>query len=178
MALLIVPNLAHLHPGKTALIDPAFWTPEQLAIRGFETTTMGEINPRWVTTPPDFNPNAATVSSGEAQIRNERRTPFSWAGNVQAKGESALRMSFAYFPGWEVLIDGRPGAAEPSTPNGLINVTVPAGDHRVEVFWTRSTPRWIGEGISLASLAILAMVVLLRRGRGLAGDGSPGFGTG
>ena len=52
----------------------------------------------------------------------------------------ALLMSSTYFRGWQVRTDG---AAQPSVPNGLINIAVPVGDHRVEVWWGPSTPRCI-----------------------------------
>ena len=64
MALLIVPNLSHLHSKQLVDVDPAFWTPQQLAIRGFETTTMSEVTPRWIAGLPAYSPVAATVHIG------------------------------------------------------------------------------------------------------------------
>ena len=48
LALLIVPNLSHLHSKQLVDVDLNFWTPEQLSLRGFETTTMAEVTPRWM----------------------------------------------------------------------------------------------------------------------------------
>ncbi len=38
-----------------------------------------------------------------------------------------------YFPGWQAAIDGTPVELHPSDPHGLINFTVPAGDHRIDL---------------------------------------------
>ncbi len=163
MALLIVPNLSHLRAGRTAEVDLAFWGPRDLAIRGIETTTMGEVTPRWMPAVPPYNSKAAWVADGDAQLRDVERTPFSWVGEVTGKGASRVRLSTAYFPGWSARIDGRPGEIAPGAGTGLIDVAVPAGEHRVEVSFGRSSARRLGEGISLA--AIVLGVTLFRRMR-------------
>jgi uncharacterized membrane protein len=158
IALLVAPNLAHLAPGRTTDIDPAAWTPRQLAIRGFETTTMGEITPRWMAAVPPYNPVAASVVSGDAQVRETVRTPFAWSGDVAAKAPSRLQMAIAYYPGWTARVDGRPVEVAPSA-GGLIGLDVPPGEHQVAVSWGRSGARRLGEAISLLALAALAIGV-------------------
>ena len=102
MALLIVPNLSHLHSKQSVDVDLTFWTPQQLSMRGFETTTMAEATPRWMTGLPSYTPVAATVLSGDAEIRRPGRAPFSWSSPVTAKVPSTIEMNTAWFPGWEV----------------------------------------------------------------------------
>ena len=90
LALLIVPNLPHLRPPRIADVDLAFWTPHELAVRGFESTTLGEVTPRWMTAVPPYEPRAAAVVSGDAVTQEIGRTPFSWSGKVQARTESRV----------------------------------------------------------------------------------------
>src|SRR6185369_10156666 len=85
MTLLIVPNLSHLHSKQLVDVDLAFWTPQQLSMRGFETTTMAEATPRWMVGLPQYTPVAATVLSGDAEIRRPGRSPFSWSSPVIGK---------------------------------------------------------------------------------------------
>src|SRR5262249_7252719 len=134
------------------------WTPRQLSIRGFETTTLGEVTPRWMPVVPPYNPAAASVVSGDAQVRETARTPFSWSGQVAAKTASRLQMAIAYYPGWTVRVDGRPFEITPS-PSGLMELPLPAGEHQVAVSWGRSGARRLGETISLVALAVLAIGV-------------------
>jgi uncharacterized membrane protein len=164
LALLIVPNLSHLHSKQAVDVDLTFWTPQQLSIRGFETTTMGELTPRWIAGLPSYDPAAATVLAGDAAIRRPERTPLFWSSPVHSTVASTIEMNTAWFPGWEVRVDGRPVPAGPGKPSGLITFQVPAGEHFVEVQYGRTTPEKEAAGISIAAL-ILA-IVLARRSSG------------
>ena len=175
LALLIVPNLPHLRPPRIADVDLAFWTPHEFAARGFESTTLGEVTPRWMTAVPPYEPRAAAVVSGDAATQEIGRTPFSWSGRVQARTESRVRMSIAYYPGWSVRVEDvprrrsrRPAAGWSSSP------AVAAGDHAVEVSWGRSPARRLGEGISLLALARTALVPAFLRRHRVAATGRNG----
>ncbi len=158
MALLIAPNLSHLHSKQLVDVDLNFWTPQQLSLRGFETTTMAEATPRWMTGLPAYTPVAATVLSGDAEIRHPGRTPFSWTSPVNAKVASTIEINTAWFPGWEVRVDGQQAPAGPGTPSGLITFQIPPGEHLVEVHYGRTPPEKLAAGISIAAL-ILAIVL-------------------
>jgi uncharacterized membrane protein len=162
LALLIVPNLTHLQPGRTAEVDPAFWTPQRLAQTGFETTTMREITPRWMETVPPYNPKAAEVAAGDAQIRNDRREPFRYSAQIVARSESRIRVSKAWFPGWTLRIDGLPAEAGPSA-DGMVEFTLPAGTYGIELAFGRSPARHLGESISLLAAAAMALYAIVRR---------------
>lgn len=67
----------------------------------------------------------------------------------------AARFNTFYFPGWLATVDGEPVAITPTVPYGLISVAVPAGEHRLEV-WFGSTPvRRLANGLSISSLLLL-----------------------
>ncbi|MBS1858592.1 MAG: glycosyltransferase family 39 protein [Acidobacteria bacterium] len=165
MGLVIVPNLAHLHSRQAVDVDLSFWTPEQLALRGFETTTMGEVEPRWIPALPAYRPAAAEVLSGDAAIERQRREPFAWSSAVRASVASNIEMNTAWFPGWEVLVDGRRVPAEPDRSTGLITFTVPPGVHVVEARYGRTGTEKAAAGISIGAL----MLMLVLAGRELAG---------
>jgi len=156
MALLIVPNLTHLAAGRTVDVDLASWTPQKLAARGFETTTMGEVTPRWMQIMPPYN-FGPPVAVSNKQVRDVVRTPFSWSGQVDGPLASRLQFKTAYYPGWSARIDGRPAEIAPGT-FGWIELPIPPGDHQVAIGWGRSGARWLGEMISLLALALLVLV--------------------
>ena len=155
LALLVAPNLSHLRAGSTDAVDPLFWTPAELARTGFETTTLGELTPRWMTTRPPYDKRNAVVVMGRAQLRETQRTPFHWRGEVTADAPSTIQMRIAYYPGWTVHVDGRQIAPEASVPWGLLTFHVMPGTHRIEVDWENTPPRIAGNAISLVSLALL-----------------------
>ena len=173
MALLIVPNLSHLHSRQLVDVDLAFWTPQQLAMRGFETTTMAEVTPRWMTGLPAYTPAAATVLSGDAEIRRPARTPFAWSSPISAKVPSTIEMNTAWFPGWEVRVDGQPAPAGPGAPSGLIVFQVPAGEHLVDVRYGRTAAEKVAAGISLAALILAMLLACLAAGKPKRGNLPP-----
>ena len=160
LALLIVPNLSHLHSKQLVDVDLRVWSPLQLAVSGFETTTMSEVTPRWVTRQPAYYGTAARVLSGEARIERPGRTPFSWSSPVSAGVASTIEMQTAWFPGWEVRVDGRPVTAGPGGASGLITFQVPAGEHIVNVEYGRTDTEKAAAGIGIGAL-ILAIALAL-----------------
>jgi uncharacterized membrane protein len=160
LALLIVPNLSHLHTKAMVDVDPYYWTPEQLSLRGFETTTMAEVTPKWMVALPAYTPAAARVLSGEAEIQSPARTPLYWTSKVAAKVASTVEMSTAWFPGWEARVEGQPVNAGPGTPSGLITFQVPAGEHTVQVSYGRTTTEKVAAWVSAAALILILGLVL------------------
>jgi hypothetical protein len=157
MTLLIVPNLSHMAPRGLRDVDPAFWTPRSIAARGLEVTTAGEYVPRWVTAAVAYRPRVAAVVEGDADVEQTGRTPVSWSAEVTARRPSAIQLAIAYFPGWQVRIDGLDGNAKPAAGTGQMRFDVPQGEHRVEAQWTRTGLVWLGDGVTLAALAALAL---------------------
>jgi len=153
MGLLMIPNLSHLHPRAYRDVDTAFWTPRQMAVRGWEATMAGEVTPRWVETAPFYNPAAAYVTDGEAQVRQISRTPFSWVGAVSASTAATVGLSTAYYPGWEVRLDGRQVPFYPSPGTGMIRIPVSPGEHRAEAVWRGTAMQRWSQAASLAALA-------------------------
>jgi hypothetical protein len=159
MAALIVPNLPHLAPRGYRDLDLHLWTPAYLATSGFETTSSGEFMPRWMHKLPPFEMQRARVVAGEGTVREQARTPFSWSGSATNRTAATVELSTAYFPGWEVRVDGSVVAASPIEPTGLMRFPVPPGEHSIIAEWKRTPPRYLGNLLSLFSL-LLCMLAL------------------
>ncbi|HLK62042.1 MAG TPA: hypothetical protein VKU19_01285 [Bryobacteraceae bacterium] len=158
MALLIVPNLSHMAARGLRDVDLSFWTPAALASRGLEVTTAGEYVPRWVDVPSPYDARNAIVVDGDADIQRTARTPVSWSARVVARRPSVIQLAISYYPGWQVRIDGVASEAKPTSGSGQIRFDVPPGDHQVEAQWLRTAPVWLGDGLSLLTLATLVVV--------------------
>jgi hypothetical protein len=165
LALLIVPNLSHFHPGRFQDVDLALWTPQQIASRGLWVSQWEEYRPRWIPNFPAYRPRAAEIFASHASISNPRRTPISWTGDVNAPTPSTIQMSIAYFPNWQVHIDGQRATLLPDPSTGLIRFDVPAGEHHVTVEFRRTALLWIGDSTSVLALLILARLAMPVRPR-------------
>lgn len=162
LAFLIAPNLSHLHPNNSLAFDDDLWTPASIARNNVAATNMGEYRPRWMSGWPTYNPHPAEVVAGYATYQQTGKTPISWAASVDASSPATLQLSTAYFPGWNVQIDGKTAGIWPSDPMGLIRFDVPQGRHLV-VATLRRTPALVASDlISLFAFAILVGLVLYR----------------
>jgi hypothetical protein len=137
-------------------------------------TSAGEFVPRWVEKMPD----AWTLTDRFRESEIIPRLQSNPAVNVQnatwglkraeltfsAETATTLVFEWFYFPGWTARLDGEPVAVGPTSPNGLLSLDVPAGEHHLLV---RFGPTPVRRGATLASLATLlvfaAFIVLARR---------------
>lgn len=77
---------------------------------------------------------------------------------VDSSGENQLLVRTAYFPGWQILVDGKRSDFE--VVNGQMKVILPIGEHQVVVKFARTPARILGEVISLISLALLLNLII------------------
>jgi hypothetical protein len=104
-----------------------------------------------------------------------REGPESFAYRVSLPGEAKVLMNVFYFPGWKVYADGRPADFE-ITPQGLMRLALPAGEHIVEARFEDTPVRAASKALSIGGL--LGLLWLLasaapagRKGRGAGGRG-------
>jgi len=100
------------------------------------------------------------------QVEIIRRAAGSLSLNVAAPADGLLVLSEVYYPGWQAVVDGQ------ATPivradYTLRGVPVPAGEHRVEVFYRPVTLVWgaVISGGTLGALVVVGLWVWLRRRR-------------
>ena len=87
--------------------------------------------------------------------------------NVDASTATQATIAAGYSPDWHASLDGK---AVPLTesPQGLLQLDLPAGPHRLKVIFQRDLADYTGLAISLATLlSLLAYGVVRWRGRGI-----------
>jgi hypothetical protein len=105
----------------------------------------------------------AAVIQGQGTILRQEHDAVSVRASVRAEGEVRLRFYIYYFPGWQAWVDGRSVALTPDPPNGLIGLTLPAGDHDVRLRFGATPARRYAALISLLALAVVAALIAPRR---------------
>jgi hypothetical protein len=73
---------------------------------------------------------------------------------ISYKAETPIGVTFPvmYFPGWKLMIDGKRVVINPNAANGLISTLLPQGSHTVNLTFTKTPARIIGDLITLASV--------------------------
>ena len=130
-------------------------------------TTWGvEYLPTWVTTclkTPASVP--MEVVFGDASIANVTKNVRQYEASVTVAQKSVLRVHEYYYPGWTVVVDGKPTPVDYRNRYGLVEFSLMPGSHLVTVAFVDTPTRAVSNVTSLVSLAALVVltVLLIRR---------------
>jgi hypothetical protein len=108
--------------------------------------------------PPQPSPGRWTVTDGRGDVSVLSETDTRLRLTVHAQEPVRLVINSAFFPGWQVSVDGRIISPAILAGSGFMEVSVPAGRHDVEAVLGRTHVRAAAELITLISL--IAWVVL------------------
>jgi len=87
---------------------------------------------------------------GVAEFKNQILKPHQYSFEILAQTDSEILVNLAYFPGWELWINGK--EAKSTLDSGRIKQSVPAGSHKILLKLTNTPVRTLANLISLISL--------------------------
>ena len=99
---------------------------------------------------------------------------------VESPDPVELVLRLMNYPAWRVTVNGKPVEAQSDDPTGRMIIALPQGHSDVDVQFTRTPDRWLGDGISLAALFLLVGILFTteaRRARRQFRQGMSGFVT-
>ncbi len=76
---------------------------------------------------------------------------------IHAAAPQNLTVRLFSYPAWEVVVNGKPAATQKTDVTGLIVIPIAAGDSDVRIHFRRTIDRFVGNILSLISLAVLAV---------------------
>jgi len=185
MVALIAANLGWFFPASCAPpadISPAGMIAWERATDTLGTTAKGEYLPVWVKRMPDDVLDAAYVAGRPVERLSAETLPVGAAiisadyGAVRASITLETPTAFQarylafYYPGWQVTVDGALVAVTPEPETGLLTFPIPAGAHRIVVWFGETPLRLVADGISILSAVLLGIVVLLGSGKRVESD--------
>ncbi|MGC9394375.1 MAG: hypothetical protein ACP5J4_05925 [Anaerolineae bacterium] len=178
MATLIAANLGWFFPASCAApvdTSPAAMIAWERMTDTLGMTAKGEYLPIWVERFPESAALDAAYAAGGPIARLDADALPSGATITHAEYGALhaiidlttltafqVRYLAFYYPGWHVTIDGTPVAVTPEAETGLLTFPVPAGAHRIEVWFGETPLRRVADGISALSLVLLVGLVVVR----------------
>jgi hypothetical protein len=170
LALLVtLAGYSHSHPERLHPIEP--WREDGRAVFQFEREhpdMLGYtrlVEERFSESPlsaqyllEDFSNDKLErlgILSGAGQVLSHYSRGHSFGGEVAMQSAGVVQVRLFEFPGWQVWLDGEPVEHRPSPPYGLIELDVPAGQHRIDVRMGATPVRSLGMFVSGATLLIL-----------------------
>lgn len=100
------------------------------------------------------------IIQGEGEIVEQQSAGSSGGGTVRMTMPGVVRIHLFYFPGWQVFVDDEQVPYRVSPPDGVLEVDVPAGEHRIEARMGTTPVRTAGAAVSWGVL-IMALVLLV-----------------
>jgi len=94
-------------------------------------------------------------------ITNEARSNF-YNFTIKTDTDSEIQVNLAYFPGWEVYVDGKKQIVNFSE-NGRFTFAIPKGENSVKVFFGDTLIRKVSVIISLISLISIVVLLINKR---------------
>jgi uncharacterized membrane protein len=151
-------GFTHAKPESFLEVADSDYTPEAIAARDTAVTSKREYEPIWVTERPG-TPAAqpSTVLRGEACTLGTRLSPVHQQFNVRVSEEATLQVNTFYFPGWTLYVDGAQIPIDYSNAQGAMQLTLPQGDHLVQLVFADTPVRTWSTRVSL--LALLALLI-------------------
>jgi hypothetical protein len=105
------------------------------------------------------------IRSGEGTVLYHYSRGHSFGGEVEMASPGVVQIRVYFFPGWQVRMDGALVAHRLSPPDGLIEIDVPAGAHRIDMRMGSTPVRTAGIAISGLTLALLVGLAVVGRGK-------------
>ncbi|MFZ1753325.1 MAG: 6-pyruvoyl-tetrahydropterin synthase-related protein [Caldilineaceae bacterium] len=170
LALLVI--FASLNFAAPEKLEPiADWREDGRAVYQFEQQHPDMLGyTRWVEEPfiqsamtaqyaaPDFS-NARLerlgILSGSGEVISHYSRGHSFGGEVAMTTPGVVQIRVYFFPGWQVRMDGTRVAHRLSPPYGLMEIDVPAGQHRIDMRMGSTPARSAGIAVSGVTLLLL-----------------------
>ncbi len=128
------------------------------------TTDTGESSPIWSIRFMEKRPAApAEVIDGDAKIIFLNRSTTKHRYTIEANRRTRIAENTLYFPGWDVLVDGRLVQLEFQDPRyrGLMTYYVDPGNHSVDVVFKDTRLRMLANEISVLGVGLLLISAII-----------------
>lgn len=110
-------------------------------------------------TRPTKLPTKRLESENGTIIKELSSKPYQYLAKLNTPTEDKLTFQAFYYPGWEVFLDQRPINISPNQM-GFVSFTVPKGDHKLQILFTKSPIRFLGDIISLVIFLLTVQLII------------------
>lgn len=100
------------------------------------------------------------ITQGVGEILENYSFGSRFGGRVRMVRAGTVRIHLYYFPGWEVLVNGKPALYRVAAPYGLIETDLPVGEHRIDVRMGWTPVRLVGAAVSGAVLFVVLVLLV------------------
>jgi len=155
----IILNYSYFKPSKVV-----YKNDEVYLERFFESKDYSEdylLLPVWSESRPKPFDRKYSIEKGRV-TKAINKNNLEWYFVYDSLSNTNFEFRTLYFPGWGAKVDGAEIPIRPTETYGQIIVEVPAGEHRIDFFWSESGVRLISDLISAFSIIVLIYIGVKR----------------
>jgi len=148
-ALAVMVTTQYVRPVKYEVRNDAYY----LSRRNFTdgTSSLGNaFTTKWSPWKDSRARSRMEVIHGDAKLSRITRAGTTVSADAEVKENAVVQVNTLYYPGWRVTIDGTP--TEMRHENGVLQVDVPAGSHRIIAHFGETMLRTVANCVSVISL--------------------------
>lgn len=125
-----------------------------------ETTTWDdEYLPKWVLQKPkDYAPNKVNGTE-QTNITNLEWGYHTKSFSINLDKETKISLSHIFYPGWTAYIDNVKTDISYNNPNGLMEILIPIGSHKIEFIYQNTWWRSLSQLFSVISILLLIFLI-------------------
>lgn len=117
------------------------------------TTVKNEYMPKWVEQIPDKKSSEkAEIVRGSGRIENLFSNGNKISFDLNSQDKNLVQINTIYFPGWELIVDGKKKDISYHNKYGIIQFEIDKGVHKIEARFGETNIRLFADFISLASV--------------------------
>ena len=153
---LLILNRNYIAPEHYIVKDEFFYATNEAT-----TTVANEYMPVWVKDHPQKRAeNKIEILKGKGKIENLAVKSNKISFLVRLEEESLIQINTIYYPGWRVFVDNQDWGFDFENKYGLIQFSLPKGNHEIVVSFKETAFRKTANIISLVSLVFLLGVAV------------------
>lgn len=111
--------------------------------------------------PRNKAPENPEIVSGKGLVSNFSKRSNSFFFDAEIFEDAAVQIPITFFPGWEVIKEGKAIPSYPSGKLGLISINLPQGKHIIGGRFRNTPVRFAGNAITVFSFLFLFSILIL-----------------
>lgn len=128
------------------------------------TTSSQELMPLWVEQIPLLkSTQKVEIKKGKGTIKDVVFNSKHLTATLDLKNQSLVRINTIYYPGWKILLDGKPVSISYTNINGVMEISAPAGNHRIEARFGETPLRLFSDSITVISFVLLVFLWITKK---------------
>jgi len=143
----ILSTIMYISPKDTVNFPDSYYSTNEDT-----TTVQNEYMPLWVKEKPTGRASSKIDIGKSAHIENELIKPANYSFKVQNDSPVNVKINTIYFPGWQVLANGKDVLINYQNPQGLITFKLPKGRSDVIIKYNKTPVHFLSELLSLLAI--------------------------